>query len=180
MQPSPAPAGGPTARRLVLVRHAKAEPTGPSDGERALADRGWADAAEAGQWLATQGVRPDHALVSAARRTLETWEALAQAAGWDTEPDQSAALYAAGLDTALDLVREVPDEVSTLVVVGHNPTMASLAQLLDDGEGDPAVAVELATGGFPTCAVVELHHDGPWADLALGAATVVAYHVGRG
>lgn len=180
VQPSPGPAETPAARRLVLVRHAAAEHTGPSDSERALAEKGRLDATEAGEWLASRGVRPDHALVSGARRTRETWEALAAAAGWDVEPDLSAALYSAGLDTALDLMREVPDEVTTLLVVGHNPTIASLVQLLDDGEGDPAVAVELATGGFPAGAVAELRHDGDWADLSLGAATVVAYHVGRG
>ena len=73
----------------------------------------------------------------------------------------------------------VADAVSALVVVGHNPTMAYLAQLLDDGEGDPAVVGELA-GGFPTSAVAVFEYDGSWADLAEGSAHLVAFHVGRG
>ena len=45
-------------------------------------------------------------------------------------------VFAAGADTAFDLLREVDDEVTTLLVIGHNPTMAYIAELIDDGEGD--------------------------------------------
>ena len=43
------------SRTLVLVRHAKAEAYGPSDAERALTERGHAEAHEAGRWLAARG-----------------------------------------------------------------------------------------------------------------------------
>ena len=65
------------SRTIIVMRHAKAEQGGPSDFERQLTDRGMADAAAAGTWLAERGVVPDHALVSAAVRTQQTWEALA-------------------------------------------------------------------------------------------------------
>ena len=62
-------------RRLILFRHAKAEPRGPgqSDFDRQLAPRGWEDAAIVGRALAADGVTPDLALVSPSRRTTETW-----------------------------------------------------------------------------------------------------------
>lgn len=166
-------------RTLVVVRHAKAEATGPTDAERPLSERGWADAADAGRWLADQGIRPDHALVSSALRTQETWQELSTAAGWSTEQQSSSALYAASPETALDLVRGSPDTVSTLVVVGHNPTVASLAELLDDGDGDAAAMAELVSGGYPTCAMTVLTLDGPWSELTESSATVRAFHVGR-
>lgn len=169
-----------TARTLVLVRHAKAEAAAPSDHERRLTDRGRADAAEAGRWLAGAGVVPDHALVSDAARAVETWEELAAGAGWDPDCETSAGLYAAGPESALDLMRDCPPEVRTLVVVGHNPTIATLAELLDDGEGDEEASTELVTGGFPTSAAVVLEVDGDWEDLAEAGATVRAFHVGRG
>src|SRR5580658_6810616 len=62
-------------RRLILFRHAKAEPRGPGedDFDRPLNERGREDAAIIGRALADQGHRPDLALVSPARRTTETW-----------------------------------------------------------------------------------------------------------
>jgi phosphohistidine phosphatase len=161
------------------MRHAKAEQDGPTDFDRPLSERGYRDAAEAGAWLAAEGFEPDHALVSAALRTRETWESVAAGAGWDLEPDLDRGLYAAGPDSALDLVRLVDDDVRRLVVVGHNPTMAVVAQLLDDGDGDDDLATEMATG-FPTSAVAVFSYEGSWADLAEGSARLVAFHVGRG
>ncbi|MDN4174690.1 histidine phosphatase family protein [Nocardioides sp. SOB77] len=166
-------------RTLVVVRHAKAEADGPTDSERRLAERGHGDAAAVGAWLAERGIVPDHALVSAAVRTVQTWDDIADAAGWDLEPDVDETLYAAGPETALDLVRAVPDDVRTLVVVGHNPTVATLAQLLDDGEGDDEAGNQLALG-YPTSATTVLSYDGDWEDLADASASVVAFFVGRG
>lgn len=168
-------------RTLVIMRHAKAEASAPSDYDRALTDRGHADATEAGAWLAEQGIEPDYALVSAAARTTETWEDVAVGAGWDLSlAEFSEALYAAEGETALDLIREIDDGVTTLVVIGHNPTIGYLVQLLDDGDGDEEAGSQIAVGGYPTSAVTVFEYDGPWADLEEGSATLRGYHVGRG
>jgi phosphohistidine phosphatase len=165
-------------RRLVVMRHAKAEQSAPTDFERPLAERGHADATEAGAWLSSYGVVPDHALVSAALRTEETWAAVATGAGWSLEPDLDRGLYSAGPEAAVDLLRLVPAEATTVVVVGHNPTMAYLAQLLDDGSGSAEAAAEM-TGDFPTSAVAVFAYDGEWDTLGPGSAALEAFHVGR-
>lgn len=166
-------------RTLVVMRHARAEQSAPTDFERRLTDRGAADARAAGEWLGSQGFTPDAALVSAAARTVETWEAVAEAAGWDHDlATYDEGLYAAGPESALDLVRATEDAVETLVVVGHNPTMGYLAQLLDDGEGDEEASASM-TAGFPTAAVAVFAFDGDWADLDEAACQVVGFHVGR-
>ena len=161
------------------MRHAKAEQVAASDLERALTDRGRADAAEAGVWLASLDFVPDHALVSSSVRTRETWAEVAGAAGWTVEPNFDPAFYGAGPESALDLMRLVPDEARSLLVIGHNPTVGYLAQLLSDGLGDEEALSEMAHG-FPTCALTVLTHDDGWADLELGSARVAAFHVGRG
>lgn len=166
-------------RTLVVMRHAKAEPDAPTDYERPLAPRGLRDAADAGRWLAARGVQVEHALVSAALRTTQTWEAVAEAAGWTVEPDLDRGLYAADVETALDLVRAVDDAVRCVVVVGHNPTTAQLAHLLDDGEGDVEAGNEMAMGSYPTSAVAVFDVGGSWADLGASGASLTAYHVGR-
>ena len=160
------------------MRHAKAEPGGESDALRELVQRGYDDAVEAGRWLADSGFVPDGALVSAARRTASTWLAVAEGGSFEVEPTYSESLYAAGPETALDLVRETPEDVTALVVIGHNPTMAYLAQLLDDGTGDEEAGREMAIG-FPTSALARFEVPGTWRDLDLASSRLVGYHVGR-
>ncbi|WP_110183376.1 SixA phosphatase family protein [Nocardioides solisilvae] len=165
-------------RLLVLLRHASAESTAPTDAARTLTPRGRAEAAAAGRWLAEQRVYPQHALVSGAVRTRQTWEEAGAAAGWTLVPEVDDALYAAGPDAALDLVRAVPEETRTLLVLGHNPTIAYLAQLLQDGTGEPGLVAEMARG-YPPATATLLAVEGDWADLDVAAARVVGFRVGR-
>lgn len=165
-------------RRLVVMRHATAEHGAPTDAERALTPQGHDDAAEAGRWLAGSGFVADHALVSSARRAQETWAAVAEGAGWELEAEVEPGLYSAGPDTAVDLLRLVRPDVTSLVVVGHNPTVATVVSMIDDGEGAPELVVEMA-GGYPAGSLTVFTYEGEWADLATGRATPVAFHVGR-
>jgi len=164
-------------RILVVIRHAKAEQFGTTDQERRLEKRGRRDAEAVGAWLAREEIEPDYALVSSAVRAVETWEAVAGGAGWGIDPDIDTALYEASPDAALDVIREVPEDTQTLVLIGHNPTAAYLAQLLDDGSGDPDAAEEMAEG-FPPAAVAMLEFDGDWEDLEVGGARLTAFHSG--
>jgi phosphohistidine phosphatase len=163
------------SRVLVIVRHAKAEAYGTTDRERALTERGVKQSVKAGAWLAGRGVSPQQAIVSDSVRTRQTWDEMAREAGWTLTPWFDSALYDADADTTLDLVRALEADVTTALVVGHNPTMAYLAQVLDVG-GSP----RLATTGFPTAAVAVFEYDGPWADLAEGTARLVDVHVDHG
>lgn len=166
-------------RTLVVMRHAKAEQFATSDHARELTGRGRVDAADAGVWLAEQDVVPDLALVSGAMRTRQTWEAVSAAADWAIEAEYDEALYAAGPESALDIIRLAPAGARSLIFIGHNPTAAYLAQLLDDGTGD-ADATRGMTEGYPTSAVAVFEYAGEWADLDPAAARVVGFHVGRG
>jgi len=161
---------------LVLVRHASAESLASSDAERALTPRGHAEARAAGSWLATAGVVPDRALVSDALRARETWADLAAAAGWGLDAEYDAALYSADAESALDLVRLTDDGIGTLVVVGHNPTMASLVQMIDDGDG--ADGTEVLRHGFPSGSAAVFETGGRWDELELSSARLVGFRPG--
>lgn len=165
-------------RRLVLMRHAKAEAWGEDDHARRLTEKGRADATAAGQWLAASGFSPDHALVSSATRTRETWSLLSEGAGWELAPVIEDVLFSASPETALDLLRESPAEAFSVIAVGHNPTIAYLAQLLDDGSGDEAASAAMV-GGYPACAMTVFDFSGDWADLDLASACLRAFHAGR-
>jgi phosphohistidine phosphatase len=165
-------------RQLVVMRHAKAEPGADADDARELTQRGWEDALEAGRWLADRGLAPDAVLVSSARRTVSTWLAVAEGGSFESPATHSDGLYHASPEAALDLVRETADEVSGLLVIGHNPTIAYLAQLLEDGTGDDDARREMSVG-FPTGALAVFELTGCWADLELASARLASFHVGR-
>lgn len=159
-------------KRLVLMRHAKAEHYNVGgDHERSLTGRGQTDAAAAGLVLALLGL--EKAIVSTSARTRETFAAL----GIDAEPEYADWLYFGGTDTLRARIAEVPESVSGLIVVGHAPTIPGLAaDLASEAEHDEADEVG---GWFPTSAFAEFTFDGTWADLADGLVSVTLEHVRR-
>lgn len=166
------------SRRLLVMRHAKAEAVAATDHARRLTGRGRDDATDAGRWARSAGVVPDHVLVSDATRAVETWAAFRAGAELTVEAEVVAGLYPAGTDAAMEILRAAPADVSTLMVVGHNPTMAHLVHLLDDGRADPD-AFRALGGDFPTSAVAVLEVDGEWAGLDIAGARIADFHVGR-
>ncbi|MCX6396104.1 MAG: histidine phosphatase family protein [Propionibacteriales bacterium] len=168
-----------TTRRLIVMRHAKAEPVAASDHDRVLSGRGIADARASGFWTAGAGVLPDHVVVSSAARTQGTWQAFSHGAGTTTEPVIDRALYSAGTDGALEIVRTVPDDVTTLMLIGHNPTMELLVHLLDDGGAD-ADLFAAVSAGYPTSALTVLVMSQPWSSTDVGSGRIENFHVGRG
>lgn len=160
------------------MRHAKAESHGDTDHARQLAATGRRDAAAAGLWLARQAITPDAALVSSAARTTATWEEVSLSLPDVPSLESSSVLYAAEPESALDLVRETSGEVGSLLVIGHNPTIGTVAQLLDDGEGDTDAAVAMI-GGFPTAAMAVFDVPVAWSDVAPGGLRLRSFHVPR-
>ena len=166
------------AGQLVLIRHAKAGEA-PLDIERPLTDRGLRDAAAIGEWLHEQGIAPDRAVVSPARRATQTWDAAAAKLGRTPEPVIDERIYDNTLDLLLEIVSETPDAVRTVVLVGHNPALAALAYELDDGGGDPAARREMRAA-FPTSAVAVFELTGPWSTVEAGAGRLAAFSAPRG
>lgn len=166
----------PGPRRLVVMRHATAEAVAASDVERPLTDRGRADAEAAGAWLHQHGVVPDHAIVSPAVRTRETWAAMVRATGWTAPPDLEPALVHAGVEAALDLLRLVPDDARVVVLVGHNPTVSQVANLLQDGAGEREAALSMARG-HPPAAFALFDVTVEWSRLSWGDGRLAAFRV---
>lgn len=153
-------------RRLILLRHAKAEPSGGvSDALRRLTARGTRQAGAVGAALRESGLVPERVLVSAAVRTQETWQHLVAALGDEpaAEVEVLDELYVAHLLDVLDLVRATDARVRTLLVVGHEPAMSGLATLLA-GDGDPGHLAQVRTG-LPTAGYAVLELVDPWAEL---------------
>ncbi|MFE0512788.1 SixA phosphatase family protein [Streptomyces sp. NPDC058964] len=173
-------AGAGPHRRLVVLRHAKsAWPESVPDHQRPLAPRGRRDAPAAGVALAEADCLPDLALCSTAVRARQTWELAS--AQWGTPPPVrlDRRLYAADPEELLEVVREVPPEVETLLLVGHNPGLEQLVlRLAEDGLED---SLERVRTKFPTSAIAVLAwHGTGWEALGPGTALLVSVTVPRG
>ena len=169
-------------RTLVLMRHSKAEQSagdGGGDSSRRLNDRGRADAAAAGRFLAEAGLVPDHALISSSTRTQETWQEVREASGSEAVEEVTAALYGASVDRVIETIRLVEPEAEVVIVVGHNPETEVLGAQLSDGAGSDDAELSLREG-FPTSALAVYDVPVPWSEVDTGMLTVQRVHVARG
>jgi phosphohistidine phosphatase len=161
-----------TSRRLVVIRHSKAEPHAGADIERVLAPRGLADASAIGRWLVAHGVAPDCALVSPARRTRQTWQQIAAELSVVPDPSFDSRIYDNSIDDLVAVIAEVPDATETVVLVGHNPSVHGLAVNLDDNTGD-AASREQVSSSFPTSALAMFEVDSTWDEIGLGGSRIL-------
>jgi phosphohistidine phosphatase len=154
-------------RRLILFRHAKAEPRAPGqdDFDRPLAEKGREDAAIIGKALAGDNLVPDCALISPARRTAETW-ICARDYFPRIRAELDKGLYNAGPEDIRESIERVADRCDTLIVIGHNPGLHELAvELLIEASAPPA-EIEQVAARFPTAtAAVYLIDDAGRASL---------------
>jgi phosphohistidine phosphatase len=160
-------------KTLVLVRHAKsAWPDDVADHDRPLAKRGRRDAPVVGRWLQNQDVVPQVALVSSARRAVETADLIDA----ELEPSPRRIVtdeaYGASPTELLELVRTLPDDCVVAMLVGHNPGIESVATLLAESSS--------GLGEFKTSALAVLEFDDGWEAVGRGTGRVVAFAVPRG
>ncbi|MQA08563.1 MAG: histidine phosphatase family protein [Pseudonocardiaceae bacterium] len=148
-------AGQQETHTLIVLRHAHAgQGPGIPDAERELSERGIRDARRA----ASQLTPPDHVVCSTALRARQTWQQLSSELAAPAGPavDYEPRIYSADTATLLDLVRGTGDEIGTLLLVGHNPTVHEFAH---------ALLAEEAPASFPPASFAAIKLHGPWAEL---------------
>jgi phosphohistidine phosphatase len=158
-------------RRLLLLRHAKAEaPTWGEDYERALTDRGRDDARRIGDLIAARGLVPDLLIYSSAERTRQTAEIVA--ANWPKRVKSVAedGLYEASRQFIMLKVRNAPDRAGVVMIVGHNPGIGELANHLTASAAKEDRSRMAAA--FPTCGLAVL-------DFSIEHWTSITAHAGR-
>ena len=155
-------------RRLLLLRHGKAAwADGLDDLERPLTRRGREAAQRMGAYLAEEGLVPDLALVSPARRTEETWR-LAKPALAGAHERYEQRIYEAPPVRLLAVVRDVEPAVGTLLLVGHNPGLEELLRLLLPAEERYTHARVRAK--FPTAGLAVVGVTAPsWREVTSGS-----------
>jgi phosphohistidine phosphatase len=160
-------------RRVYLLRHAKSswDDHSLADHERPLAKRGRRAGKLMERHFRAENVRPRLVLCSTATRARETFD-LVQPALDDAHVELEPELYGATEDTMLERLRDLPDDVDSVMLIGHNPGLQSLGLLLA-GDGGRRRDLEKK---YPTAALATLDFDGAgWAELAPGSANLTAY-----
>jgi phosphohistidine phosphatase len=170
-------------RRLLLLRHGKADKhSAGGDRERPLMRRGVEDARRVGVYLRDEGMTPDLAVASNARRARQTLECALEAFPDHVTHVIENTIYLATREHLVDVLRQTPDKAHTLLAVGHNPGFAELADWLA-GSGE-AEDLDHMRSSYPTAALAILDFDiDHWAEVGKGAARLhrfVTPHALRG
>jgi phosphohistidine phosphatase len=160
-------------RTLLLLRHAKAVPAdgAADDHERALAERGHAQAERMAAHLEAEGFAPGLVLCSTARRTVETLAHVRHLLPKASQVELERSLYLASPGTLLSRLQDVPDAQREVLLVGHNPGLEDLARGLAGGGKRKALE---RLQSFSTGTLAVLRFDGGWRDLAPGGARLEA------
>lgn len=118
-------------RRLIVMRHAKSDwPRGVDDHDRPLAGRGRREAGLAGDWLREQVADIGLVLCSSATRARQTWKRVAKRLDAAPELRVDDRLYGASDRQLRDVLRTLPDATRTVLVIGHNPGLEDLVDML--------------------------------------------------
>ncbi|MBA62187.1 MAG: phosphohistidine phosphatase [Planctomycetaceae bacterium] len=115
-------------KRLLILRHAKSswKDSGLSDYDRPLNKRGRRSAPLMGNWIAHHSLQPDVIICSTAIRAQETFHLICNSADWDGESIHTEDLYLAPPQTYLDYLAQLPEQVESAMVIGHNPGIEAL------------------------------------------------------
>ena len=121
-------------KTLLILRHAKSDWGDASlpDHDRSLSKRGKVDAPRMGELIREQGLMPNLILSSTAKRARRTAELAAEGCGYEGEILLSRDMYDAGPEEYIEAINVMAENEEILMVVGHNPGMEELVDVLTD------------------------------------------------
>jgi phosphohistidine phosphatase len=165
-------------RQLLILRHAKSswDDAAMPDRDRPLNARGRRSVAIIRQAMQDLNLAPDMVLVSTARRTLETLEALEP---WSDAPliEPMDTLYLADTAQLMATLNAVPETVRSVLLIGHNPGLHDLATSLAGPRAmaGGGTAERRLAAGFPTAALAEFVIAAPWCELTQSGGRLVRF-----
>jgi phosphohistidine phosphatase len=165
-------------KRLLLLRHAKAEGQSSDDHKRALVDRGRKDSARMGRLLRDEVYVPDLVLSSDSKRTRETLDLLLPELGARVAVQYLRELYLAEPEIILSVIRRAPDKIGVLMVVGHNPGLEQSALALASVPLEKKLRKRYDTMDekFPTCALAVIDFEAArWSEIMAGMGDLDAF-----
>ncbi len=128
----------------------------------------------AGRKLADTGISFDLAICSTAVRTRETWKLAVHELPHRPKTVYEERIYEASPGELIAVLNETPDDTHDLVLIGHNPGVQGLVEILA-GQFEDDARARMNDRGFPTSAYAVLSYTGSWKALEPGTATLVDY-----
>ena len=164
-------------KTVYLLRHAKSAwgPEFSADFERPLAPRGHKAAARMGRELKARGYIPDLVLCSQARRAVETWRLVAPELDAEVPEKIMRSLYLAPPSRLIGVIHRQPDDLGSVMLIGHNPGMENLAAALAGPDSEPDALARMARK-FPTAALALLRFEiAAWSKAEPGCGTLTHF-----
>jgi phosphohistidine phosphatase len=165
-------------KRLLLLRHGKAEGQAADDRKRALIPRGKADSARMGRFLRDDAYVPDTVLCSNATRARQTLDAMLPELHATPDVKYLTELYLAEPELILSLARKASDRIQSLLIVGHNPGLeqCALALAAVPLEKKLRKRYDVMDEKFPTCALAVIDFEiERWRDVMPGRGELDAF-----
>ena len=166
------------SRTVILLRHAKSSWSDSTlaDIDRPLAPRGESASRKLAKYIRRKKIRPALVLCSPALRTRQTLEAVEASLGKRCVIEVVPELYAASEQELLEQLQALPDPVTSVMLIGHNPGLQDLALVLASrGACLPQLEEKFPTGALATLVVPSAR----WSALGPGEAELVDYVVPR-
>ncbi len=165
-------------RTVILLRHGKSSWSDSTlaDIDRPLAPRGERASRKLAKYMRRKRIQPALVLCSPSLRTRQTLEAIESSLGKRCAVEVVPQLYAASEQELLERLQALPESVSSVMLIGHNPGLHNLALVLASRGADlPRLEEKLPTGALATLVV----HSESWTTLSPGEAELVEYVVPR-
>ena len=144
-------------KTLLMLRHAKSSWADPwmDDHDRPLKARGERDAPRMGKFIRQQELTPDLVITSTAKRARQTAELMVEAAQYDGEVRATRQIYHGDPEDYIEVLQRLPQKYERVMIVGHNPGMEELLELLT-GEFERMKTATLAEIRLPIAAWLDL------------------------
>lgn len=142
-------------KRLSLLRHAKTEKplVSQDDRDRSLLPKGIEDAKRLGNQLKRDGFAPEVIFCSTARRAEQTLECVLAEYPLKAVLTRVPPLYLASPEQLLKLVRDLPEDADSALLVGHNPGLPHFCWLAAENKTGEAQAIMMQ---FSPCSLAEI------------------------
>ena len=127
---------------LMLLRHAKSswKDVSLSDFERPLNGRGRKAAETIGRYISRNRLEPELVLSSPAVRARETIGIVVKAAKLRAEVRYDERIYEADPERLMEMVSQIEENLTSVMVVGHNPGIEEFLELLTGSSEHMATA----------------------------------------
>ena len=151
-------------KNLFLLRHAKSswDNEALGDFDRPLSKRGISNAIQLSEYIQKNSISFDLVLSSPSERTQSTLDLALSSLDPIPKTSLKESIYHASVSILLQLIKELDDEINSLLIIGHNPGLHILTETLTNE----------SMVKFPTCAFAKITNFNHWKDIDAGILTL--------